>query len=58
MFKIILGFAVIFMLIYIAYKTIVNMDDEALELLMKRVPIFAVCTMTAIFAVTFIVVTF
>ncbi len=58
MIKIFLGFAIIFMLIYFAYKYIVNMDDEELERFVKKAPTIAICVLAAMLAATFIVVSF
>lgn len=58
MIKIILGFAVIFTLIYFAYKYIVGLDDVELESLMKKAPTIALCALAAMFIATFIVVSF
>lgn len=58
MIKIILGFAVIFMLIYFAYKYMVSLDDAELESFVKKAPTISLCALAAMFIATFIVVSF
>ncbi len=58
MIKIFLGFAVIYLLIYAAYKAIVSLDIEELEKLLKSAPTIALCVLAAVFVVSFIVISF
>lgn len=58
MLKIYIGFAVIFMLIYLAYKAITRLDDKDLEFLITKIPIVAACALITALVVGFIVVNF
>jgi hypothetical protein len=58
MIKIILGFIIIFMLIYLGYKVIFSLDDDELERFATKAPIIAACVIATISLVSFIVVSF
>lgn len=59
MITIILGFVVIFTLIYFAYQYITNIDIEKLEFILdKKLPTLAVCLFTTIIIVVLIIVNF
>jgi len=58
MIKIILGFVLLFALIFGGYKYFTGMDDVELERFVNRAPTVLLCILATIAAATFIIVSF
>jgi len=58
MLKIYIGIAIIFTLIFSAYKVITRLDDRDLEYLIAKAPVVAICALVTVMVVGFIVVNF